>query len=147
MLGQTLAVIIRGRYDWGGHYEEVQFQQAYRQAVTAENIPEPLQTAYGVLNKLAYCRGIGMPQLSWLEQAPREDVVIEVEKLGRTFRIVHSGMAQTRLSFDHFTTLSRVVHPGDGCLIFGTSIRILLTMGRNAERDDAQSDVHDSAAA
>jgi hypothetical protein len=68
----------------GDHLEEFQFQQAYRKVKAPINILGPLQAACEALAMhVSYHGRLGMPQSSWREPAPREELEISIEKLGR----------------------------------------------------------------
>jgi hypothetical protein len=120
-LSQPVQIILKGRYEWEGTWEEVSYCRTYLERTISEDILEPLRITAQKLGKLALQAGAAALVLSIQRlNAEREAIQVMVEKRGQGIQVVYEKVDQLTLPRGDYALKFRSMFPDGISLVFGT---------------------------
>jgi hypothetical protein len=123
-LGQPVTVRIRRQFDGEGQKHEVYFQKEFRGITGLANIFGPLQLAFKsleILSRTYRTERIPGSCLWTLAGVPREEMEIQVSKLGRSACVTYGWANTKRLAIATFPTVYRIELLDGLAVVFGAA--------------------------
>jgi hypothetical protein len=120
-LHQTLTIMLKGQYEWDGKWKEVVYQREVLGGKPPENILQHLQDIYAKIDVVArMVGGTALPITVQGMVVRREELEIDVQKIGNGIRIVYANADQKGLETENFPVKFRAQFSEALSIIFGT---------------------------